>query len=63
MGDLVYEHPRDGPILWEIGVPDRSAAEFFIPDPNPKLINKLYLTRYKLVSHQLLSQAFLVLFL
>ncbi|CAO2834579.1 unnamed protein product [Amaranthus hypochondriacus] len=47
MGDLVYEHPRDGPILWEIGVPDRSAAEFFIPDPDPKLVNKLYLTRYK----------------
>lgn len=42
MGDLVYEPPRDGPTLWEIGIPDRSAAEFYIPDPNPKYINKLF---------------------
>ncbi|KAK2998244.1 hypothetical protein RJ639_024275, partial [Escallonia herrerae] len=42
VGDLVYNPPRDGPTLWEIGVPDRSAAEFYIPDPNPKYINKLY---------------------
>jgi len=28
--------------LWEIGIPDRSAAEFYVPDPNPKYINKLY---------------------
>ncbi|XP_044476132.1 probable rhamnogalacturonate lyase B isoform X2 [Mangifera indica] len=42
LGDLVYEPPRDGPTLWEIGIPDRSAAEFFVPDPNPKYINKLY---------------------
>ncbi|KAK7282913.1 hypothetical protein RIF29_12031 [Crotalaria pallida] len=42
IGDLVYEPPRDGPTLWEIGIPDRSAAEFFVPDPNPKYINKLY---------------------
>ncbi|KAL3619596.1 hypothetical protein CASFOL_034508 [Castilleja foliolosa] len=42
MGTLVYEPPRDGPTLWEIGVPDRSAREFFVPDPNPKYINKLY---------------------
>lgn len=55
MGNLVYDHPRDGPILWEIGVPDRSAAEFFVPDPDPKLANKLYLTHYKLVSHRLLQ--------
>ncbi|KAL3845757.1 hypothetical protein ACJIZ3_003160 [Penstemon smallii] len=41
-GDLVYEPPRDGPILWEIGTPDRSAREFYVPDPNPKYINKLY---------------------
>ncbi|XP_075641849.1 uncharacterized protein LOC142613392 [Castanea sativa] len=43
MGDLVYEPPRDGPTLWEIGIPDRSAAEFYVPDPNPKYINKLYI--------------------
>ncbi|CAL9167744.1 unnamed protein product [Musa hybrid cultivar] len=42
LGDLVYEPPRDGPTLWEIGIPDRSAAEFFIPKPNPIYVNKLY---------------------
>ncbi|KAH0989074.1 hypothetical protein GBA52_000557 [Prunus armeniaca] len=42
MGELVYEPPRDGPTLWEIGIPDRSAAEFYVPDPNPNYINKLY---------------------
>jgi len=40
--ELVYEPPRDGPTLWEIGIPDRSAAEFYVPDPNPMYINKLY---------------------
>lgn len=40
MEDLVYEPPRDGPTLWEIGIPDRSAAEFHIPDPSPKYINR-----------------------
>uniref|UniRef100_A0ACD5X2Z6 Uncharacterized protein n=1 Tax=Avena sativa TaxID=4498 RepID=A0ACD5X2Z6_AVESA len=45
LGDLVFEPPRAGPTLWEIGVPDRSAAEFFIPDPNPKYLNKLFLTK------------------
>ncbi|KAK9930104.1 hypothetical protein M0R45_027160 [Rubus argutus] len=43
VGTLVYEPPRTGPTLWEIGVPDRTAAEFYIPDPNPKYINKLYI--------------------
>ncbi|KAI3859552.1 hypothetical protein MKX03_024006 [Papaver bracteatum] len=42
LGDLVYEPPRNGPTLWEIGIPDRSAAEFYVPDPNPKYINKLF---------------------
>ncbi|XP_061372051.1 probable rhamnogalacturonate lyase B [Gastrolobium bilobum] len=42
VGELVYEPPRDGPTLWEIGIPDRSAAEFYVPDPNPMYINKLY---------------------
>ncbi|XP_059634547.1 probable rhamnogalacturonate lyase B isoform X2 [Cornus florida] len=42
MGDLVYEPPRNGPTLWEIGIPDRSAAEFYVPDPNPMYINKLF---------------------
>ncbi|KAL0440027.1 UNVERIFIED_CONTAM: hypothetical protein Slati_2485700 [Sesamum latifolium] len=43
VGDLVYVPPRNGPTLWEIGIPDRSAAEFFVPDPNPMYINKLYI--------------------
>ncbi|GMJ02531.1 hypothetical protein like AT1G09890 [Hibiscus trionum] len=42
LGDLVYEPPRDGPTLWEIGVPDRTAREFYVPDPSPMLINRLY---------------------
>ncbi|GAB2227505.1 hypothetical protein Droror1_Dr00009327 [Drosera rotundifolia] len=41
-GVLVYEPPRSGPTLWEIGIPDRLAAEFYIPDPNPNYINRLY---------------------
>ncbi|KAK7319672.1 hypothetical protein RJT34_04395 [Clitoria ternatea] len=39
---LVYIPPRNGPTIWEIGVPDRSAAEFYVPDPYPTLMNKLY---------------------
>nr|GMD94703.1 probable rhamnogalacturonate lyase B isoform X1 [Ipomoea batatas] len=41
VGDLVYNPPRNGPTLWEIGCPDRTAAEFFIPEPDPMYINKL----------------------
>ncbi|KAL5559920.1 hypothetical protein UlMin_036131 [Ulmus minor] len=43
IGDLIYKPPRNGPTLWEIGIPDRSAAEFYLPDPNPNYINQLYL--------------------
>ncbi|CAI9763017.1 unnamed protein product [Fraxinus pennsylvanica] len=42
VGDIVYEPPRDGPTLWEIGIPDRSAAEFYVPEPDPKYVNKLF---------------------
>ncbi|KAG6644491.1 probable rhamnogalacturonate lyase B [Carya illinoinensis] len=42
LGDLIFKPPRDGPTMWEIGIPNCSAAEFYIPDPNPKYINKLY---------------------
>ncbi|GKV19905.1 hypothetical protein SLEP1_g30104 [Rubroshorea leprosula] len=42
LGNLVYEPLRDGPTLWEIGIPDRSAGEFYIPDPDQKYINSLY---------------------
>ncbi|KAG2291163.1 hypothetical protein Bca4012_007113 [Brassica carinata] len=44
VGPIVYEPPRNGPTLWEIGVPDRTAAEFNIPDPDPTLLTKLYLS-------------------
>ncbi|CAN1270663.1 Cyclin-D-binding Myb-like transcription factor 1 [Linum perenne] len=47
VGNVVYEPPRNGPTLWEIGIPDRTAAEFFIPDANPNYINKLYLHQEK----------------
>lgn len=39
---IVYEPPRNGPTLWEIGIPDRSAAEYYVPDPLPTLENRLY---------------------
>ncbi|KAL8145397.1 uncharacterized protein LOC141706961 [Apium graveolens] len=39
--NLVFEPPRDGPTLWEIGIPDRSAAEFYIPDTNPEHVNRV----------------------
>ncbi|CAN6714641.1 unnamed protein product [Malus baccata var. baccata] len=40
--NLTFEPPRNGPTLWEIGIPDRSAAEFNIPDPYPSLVNRLF---------------------
>ncbi|PON85719.1 Rhamnogalacturonate lyase [Trema orientale] len=46
LGELVYSPPRNGPTLWEIGIPDRSAAEFYVPDPNPEYINKLYVNQH-----------------
>lgn len=45
IGELMYEPLRSGPTLWEIGIPDRSAAEFYIPDPDPQYINKLYINQ------------------
>ncbi|XP_066393217.1 uncharacterized protein [Miscanthus floridulus] len=45
LGDLVFEPPRSGPTLWEIGVPDRTAAEFYIPDADPKYSSRLFLTK------------------
>ncbi|XP_051152861.1 uncharacterized protein LOC127266604 [Andrographis paniculata] len=47
MGNLIHKPPRNGPTLWEIGIPDRSAAEFYIPDPDPNLVNKLFLNKDK----------------
>ena len=42
LGTVVFEPPRNGPTLWEIGVPDRSAAEFFVPDPYTKYKNPVF---------------------
>ncbi|PWA81127.1 Carbohydrate-binding-like fold [Artemisia annua] len=41
MGVLVFHPPRNGPTIWEIGVPDRTAAKFYLPEPNPTLMNQL----------------------
>ncbi|KAK3017898.1 hypothetical protein RJ639_005204 [Escallonia herrerae] len=41
LGDIVYDPPRNGFTLWEIGIPDRSAAEFFVPDPRKTLMTYL----------------------
>ncbi|CAA0812539.1 Rhamnogalacturonate lyase family protein [Striga hermonthica] len=42
LGHITFEPPRNGHTLWEIGIPDRTAAEFFVPDPIPGLMNQLY---------------------
>jgi rhamnogalacturonan endolyase len=47
LGDLVFLPPRSGPTLWEIGVPDRTAAEFFVPDVDPRYANRLFLHKDK----------------
>ncbi|VVB09835.1 unnamed protein product [Arabis nemorensis] len=43
LGRVVYEPPRNGPTIWEIGVPDRTAREFFVPEPYKNSMNPLYL--------------------
>lgn len=43
IGNLVYAPPRNGPTVWEIGIPDRTAAEFYIPNPAPGLMTKLFI--------------------
>nr|GEV34489.1 rhamnogalacturonate lyase family protein [Tanacetum cinerariifolium] len=47
VGNLIYEPPREGPTLWEIGIPDRSAAEFHVPEPDPKYVNQLFVNNPK----------------
>ncbi|XP_047334379.1 probable rhamnogalacturonate lyase B [Impatiens glandulifera] len=42
LGIIVYEPPRTGVTLWEIGIPDRTAAEFHVPDPSPYRINPVF---------------------
>ena len=43
LGEITYSSPRDGATVWEIGVPDRTANGFFVPDANPKYVNRLFL--------------------
>ncbi|XP_047316241.1 probable rhamnogalacturonate lyase B [Impatiens glandulifera] len=42
LDNILYEPPRVGTTLWEIGYPDRTAAEFYIPQPNPYHSNYLF---------------------
>ncbi|KAM7467841.1 hypothetical protein LguiB_015403 [Lonicera macranthoides] len=41
LDDPVYEPPRNGPTLWEVGIPDRTAVEFYSPNPKPSLRTQL----------------------
>ncbi|CAA2989385.1 Rhamnogalacturonate lyase [Olea europaea subsp. europaea] len=43
LGNLVYSPPRNGPTLWEIGIPDRTPAEFYVPDPAHEFKNDLFI--------------------
>ncbi|KAK6932286.1 Rhamnogalacturonate lyase, partial [Dillenia turbinata] len=43
LGDLTYVPPRDGPTVWEIGYPDRTTVGYYVPDVNPKFVNKLFM--------------------
>ncbi|KAL6518609.1 hypothetical protein OROGR_019111 [Orobanche gracilis] len=45
LGSLIHEAPRNEPTMWEIGITDRMAAEFFVPDPNHSLMNQLYVAQ------------------
>jgi rhamnogalacturonan endolyase len=45
LGDVVFRPPRSGPTVWEIGVPDRTAAEFFVPDVDPRYANRLFVSK------------------
>ncbi|KAL8112828.1 hypothetical protein AgCh_020216 [Apium graveolens] len=41
--NLIYAPHRDGPTIWEIGYPDRTALGYYVPDVNPMYVNKLFL--------------------
>ncbi|KAH6831608.1 hypothetical protein C2S53_010583 [Perilla frutescens var. hirtella] len=43
LGNITYEPPRDGPTIWEIGFPDRTASKYYVPDVNPMYVNKLFI--------------------
>lgn len=40
---MTFKPPRDGPTIWEIGFPDRTAMGFYVPDVNPMYVNRLFL--------------------
>ncbi|KAK9713067.1 hypothetical protein RND81_06G000900 [Saponaria officinalis] len=42
LADLIFEPLRNGPTLWQIGFPDRTALEFYVPAPSRLFVNKLY---------------------
>ncbi|XP_021646098.2 probable rhamnogalacturonate lyase B isoform X2 [Hevea brasiliensis] len=43
LGNLTYVPLRDGPTVWEIGFPDRTAVGDYVPDANPAFVNKLFI--------------------
>ncbi|CAL1367707.1 unnamed protein product [Linum trigynum] len=45
LGQVMFKPPRNGPTVWELGIPNRSAKEFFIPNPDPKALNKFWLDK------------------
>ncbi|CAN1166811.1 Shikimate O-hydroxycinnamoyltransferase [Linum perenne] len=47
LGQVAFKPPRTGPTVWEIGIPDRSANEFFVPDADPNFVNKFWLDKPK----------------
>ncbi|XP_038690529.1 rhamnogalacturonate lyase-like [Tripterygium wilfordii] len=47
LGNLTYTPIRDGPTVWEIGFPDRTAIGFYVPDVNPMYVNKLFKSHEK----------------
>ncbi|XP_071940057.1 uncharacterized protein [Coffea arabica] len=53
LDNVIYKPPRNGPALWEIGIPDRTAIEFFAPDPSPLFTNPLYLAHEKYAQYGL----------
>ncbi|KAL9241360.1 hypothetical protein vseg_015481 [Gypsophila vaccaria] len=42
LADLIFEPLRNGLTLWQIGFPDRTALEFYVPMPSRLFVNKLY---------------------
>ena len=42
LGNLTYVPLRDGPTIWDIGFPDRTAIGYYVPNVNPMYVNKLF---------------------